>query len=278
MTTTKHRLYSGATPAQVADDLAPLVDFQRRGMPLDELQTLLDQRLLPHLMRYDSPSFQSMFNAFPSEAAQLGAILALAVNQGVTNWQVSPGGAILEELCGRALCDLFGLAPSSDATFLYSGTYANQEALYLALHRHAERCGFNLAEQGVADFEHPERLAVLISEDAHFSVKHAVRMLGLGERSIVRLPLDSQRRIDVAKAEAIVAGLEGSADRLRDRHGRHHIDGRCRSHRSAGRSVRADRRMAACRRRVRLRLPACARVLGPLQRPRARRLHHLGSP
>ena len=134
--------------------------------------------------------------------------MALATNQGVTNWQVSPGGAMLEELCGRALCDLFGLAPSSDATFLYSGTYANQEALYLALHRHAERCGFDLAEQGVAGFEHPEQLTVLISEDAHFSIKHAVRMLGLGERTIVRLPLDSQRRIDVAKAEAIVAGLE----------------------------------------------------------------------
>ena len=208
MSTTYRPLYSGATPAQVADDLAPLLDFQRRGMPLDELQALLDQRLLPHLMRYDSPSFQSMFNAFPTEAAQLGARLALATNQGVTNWQVSPGGAMLEELCGRALCDLFGLAPSSDATFLYSGTYANQEALYLALHRHAERCGFDLAEQGVAGFEHPERLAVLISEDAHFSIRHAVRMLGLGERTIVRLPLDSQRRIDVAKAEAIVAGLE----------------------------------------------------------------------
>ena len=201
------QLYSGATPAQVAKDLAPLLDFQRQGLPLDELQALLDQRLLPHLMRYDSPTFQSMFNAFPTDEAQLGAQMALATNQGVTNWQVSPGGAMLEELCGRALCDLFGLASTADATFLYSGTYANQEALYLALHRHAERAGFDLAEQGIMGFEHPQRLAVLISEDAHFSIKHAVRMLGLGEQSIVRLPLDGQRRIDVAAANALVAEL-----------------------------------------------------------------------
>jgi len=201
------QLYSGATPAQVAKELAPLLDFQRQGLPLDELQALLDQRLLPHLMRYDSPTFQSMFNAYPTDEAQLGAQMALATNQGVTNWQVSPGGAMLEELCGRALCDLFGLAFTADATFLYSGTYANQEALYLALHRHAERSGFDLAEQGMAGFEHPQRLAVLISEDAHFSIKHAVRMLGLGEQSIVRLPLDSQRRIDVAATNAIMAEL-----------------------------------------------------------------------
>ena len=201
------QLYSGATPAQVADDLAPLLDFQRHGLPLDQLKALLDQHLLPHLMRYDSPTFQSMFNAFPSDEAHLGAQMALATNQGVTNWQVSPGGAMLEELCGRALCDLFGLAPEADATFLYSGTYANQEALYLALHRHAQRSGFDLAELGMAGFEHPERLAVLISEDAHFSIKHAVRMLGLGEQSILRLPLDSQRRIDATATNAIVAEL-----------------------------------------------------------------------
>ena len=91
----KEQLYSGATPAQVADDLAPLLDFQREGLPLDELQALLDRQLIPHLMRYDSPTFQSMFNAFPSDEAQLGAQMALATNQGVTNWQVSPGGAML---------------------------------------------------------------------------------------------------------------------------------------------------------------------------------------
>ncbi|MCB0160945.1 MAG: hypothetical protein KDD83_22585, partial [Caldilineaceae bacterium] len=127
-------LTSGATPAQVAADLAPLLDFQADGMGADDLSALIRTRLLPHLMDYGSPTFQSMFNAAPAANALLGAQIALAHNQGVTNWQVSPGGAMLEELAGRALCRLFGLADTADATFMYSGTYANQEALYLALH------------------------------------------------------------------------------------------------------------------------------------------------
>ncbi|MEZ4584278.1 MAG: aminotransferase class V-fold PLP-dependent enzyme, partial [Caldilineaceae bacterium] len=200
-------LTSGATPAQVAADLAPLLDFQADGMGADDLSALIRTRLLPHLMDYGSPTFQSMFNAAPAADALLGAQIALAHNQGVTNWQVSPGGAMLEELAGRALCRLFGLADTADATFMYSGTYANQEALYLALHRHAERRGFNLAEEGMAGFAEPRRLLVLTSQDAHFSVKHAVRMLGLGERSLRLLPVDTDRRIDVEKARTLVDQL-----------------------------------------------------------------------
>ena len=140
----KTPLYSGAEPASVFADLTPLVDFQDNGLSHSELHAMVEDHLLPHLMRYDLPRFQSMFNAFAAPEAALGARLALEFNQGVTNWQVSPGGAMLEELCVRALCRLFGLAETADGTFMYAGTYANQEALYLALHRWAAQRGVEL--------------------------------------------------------------------------------------------------------------------------------------
>jgi L-2,4-diaminobutyrate decarboxylase len=205
-------IYSGATPAQVAADVAHLLDFQAEGVPLDEMDAMIATHLLPHLMRYDQPGFQSMFNAFPSAEAMLGAQVALAFNQGVTNWQVSPGGAMLEELCGQALCRLFGLGAEADATFMYSGTYGNQQALYMALHRYAERQGFDLAQKGIAGFAAPERLAILIAEGAHFSLKQAVRMLGLGEDSLIQLPLDEQWRVDVDKLRAVVEEIRPSRD------------------------------------------------------------------
>jgi L-2,4-diaminobutyrate decarboxylase len=169
---------------------------------------MITTHLTPHLMRYDQPRFQSMFNAFPSAEAILGARVSLAYNQGVTNWQVSPGGAMLEELCGQALCRIFGLGSQADATFMYSGTYGNQQALYMALHRHAERQGFNLAQKGIAGFSDPRRLTVLAGDGAHFSIKQAVRMLGLGEDCLVPLPLDGRWRIDLDALRKIVAELE----------------------------------------------------------------------
>ena len=135
---------SKATPEEMIEDLKPLIDFQEEGLSLKKLGSMIDEQLLPHLMRYDQPGFQSMFNAFPEEGAEFGAKIALSFNQGVTNWQVSPGGVMLEEMCCQKLCELFGFDSGSDATFMASGTYGNQEALYLAIHKQAEKEGFTI--------------------------------------------------------------------------------------------------------------------------------------
>jgi L-2,4-diaminobutyrate decarboxylase len=208
----KHLIHSGASPDKVAKDLQPLIDFQEEGLSPKTLEKLISERLIPHLMQYGHPGFHSMFNFFLEEGAELGAKIALAYNQGVTNWQVSPGGAVLEELCCQALCRLFGLSPEADATFMYSGTYANQEALYLALHRKAEMCGFDFTQKGLNGFDDPKRLRVLASRDAHFSMKHAVRMLGLGEESLVPVDVDKNRRLDVECFKETVDKLKPAKD------------------------------------------------------------------
>jgi L-2,4-diaminobutyrate decarboxylase len=197
------QIYSGADPEEVFQDLQPLVDFQDDGLSVHTLEKLIHSRLLPHLMQYNHPGFNSLFNFFPEEGAELGAEIALAHNQGVTNWQVSPGGAALEELCCQALCRLFGFPPEADATFMYSGTYANQQALYLALHRKAEKHGFDYSQKGLDGFPYAKQLRVLCSRDAHFSLKHAVRILGLGEESLVPLDVDKNRRLDVDQMKKI---------------------------------------------------------------------------
>jgi L-2,4-diaminobutyrate decarboxylase len=208
----KGLLYSGASPDEVIEDLKPLVDFQEVGLSFASLEKLIAERLVPHIMSYDRPEFQSLFNAFPEEGAELGAKVALTYNQGVTNWQVSPGGAVLEELCCQALCRLFGLSPGSDATFMYCGTYANLQALYLALHTKAEKEGFDLRQKGIKGFKDPGRLAVLASKDAHFSLKHAVYTLGLGDESLLSLPVDKNRRIDVPAMKETLAEIQNSRD------------------------------------------------------------------
>ncbi|MBM3293408.1 MAG: aspartate aminotransferase family protein [Candidatus Aminicenantes bacterium] len=201
----KPRIYSGAKPDAIAEDLRPLCDFGEDGMSLEELKGLIEERLVPHLSNYGLPSFHSFFNSPPEAGAELGGVVALRHNQGVTNWQVSPGGAVLEELCGRALGRLFGFPETADATFLYSGTYANQQTLYMALHRRAEEEGFDFAAKGLSGFREPERLVVAVSEQAHFSVRHAVRMLGLGEKSLLRVPVDGRQRMDVAALQDVLS-------------------------------------------------------------------------
>jgi L-2,4-diaminobutyrate decarboxylase len=206
------RLFSGANPEKVAADLAPLVDFQENGLHIADLIWMVEDVLIPHLMRYELPSCQGLFNSPLEEGAAYGGEVVLEWNQGVTNWQVSPGGATLEELCCKALCNLFGLGPEADGTMLLSGTYANQQAIYMALHHWAGRAGFDFSEKGLSGFEDPSRLAVVVSEDAHFSLKHAVRFLGLGEGALIQVPVDERLRMDVGALRQTLQDLRGKRD------------------------------------------------------------------
>jgi L-2,4-diaminobutyrate decarboxylase len=205
-------LFSGAKPEKVAADLAPLVDFQEDGLHIADLIWMVEDVLIPHLMRYELPSCQGLFNSPLEEGAAYGGEVVLEWNQGVTNWQVSPGGATLEELCCQALCRLFGMGPEAEATMLYSGTYANQQGLYMALHHWAGKAGFDFSEKGLSGFEDPSRLAVAVSADAHYSLKHAVRFLGLGEASLIQVPMDERLRMDVDALRQTLQDLRGERE------------------------------------------------------------------
>ena len=207
------RIHSGASFEEVIEALRSLVDFKDEGMPLAQLRERFEELLIPHLINYDHPGFLSLFNFFVEEGAELGARIALKYNQGVTNWHVSPGGAALEELCCSALCRLFGLGPKADATFMYSGTYANQQALYLALHRFADRLGFDFSREGLKGFGGAGRLRVLASKEAHFSLRHAVRILGLGEESLLLLDVDAEWRMSVDALKEALKEIQGKGDR-----------------------------------------------------------------
>lgn len=119
---------------------------------------------------------------------------------------------MLEEMCGKALCRLFKLSDASEATFMYSGSYANQQAVYLALYKKAEKQGFDFAREGLAGFRDGGRLVLVASEEAHFSLRQSLRMLGLGERSIQTVATDRNGRMDAKALENKLISLKNDHD------------------------------------------------------------------
>ncbi|MHA2346717.1 MAG: pyridoxal phosphate-dependent decarboxylase family protein [Candidatus Hodarchaeales archaeon] len=206
------QIYSRASPDQIKTDLLPLVEFQDEGMSLESLNDLIHQNLVPHFANYEHPAFHSLYNFFPEKGAKLGAKIALKYNQGVTNWIVSPGAVMLEELSCKALCHLFNLSPTADATFYYCGTYSNQSALYLALHWTAERHGFDFSKKGLQGFKDPTRLVAITSVDAHFSLKHALRIMGLGDESLVTIPVEFSRKMNTHILKKTIQNLKEEKD------------------------------------------------------------------
>ena len=54
--TNDERIWSGASPEQVAKDLESLVDFEEEGLPIDELDALIKLMAEPRFGHEQSPS------------------------------------------------------------------------------------------------------------------------------------------------------------------------------------------------------------------------------
>jgi len=132
----------------------------------------------------------------PPLAVAAAADLAVSVlNPSLDSWDQAPSGTALETEVVGALAGLVGYNPRlAGGALTTGGTESNLMGLLLAREAAARR--LPTAARG--------RLRVVCSRLAHFSVARDAMLLGLGERSVVTVPVDAARRMDpVALGEAL---------------------------------------------------------------------------
>ncbi|WP_066726299.1 MULTISPECIES: pyridoxal phosphate-dependent decarboxylase family protein [Sphingomonas] len=124
---------------------------------------------------------------------------ALAADWLVSAWDqnaaihaCSPAEAIIEEVTGEWLKELFGLPEEASFAFVTGTQAAHVTCLAAARHRLLDRAGWNVEVDGLVG---APSLRVLTGSERHGSVDRAVRMLGLGTHCMETLPCDSQGRI-----------------------------------------------------------------------------------
>ena len=202
------RVYSGASPEEVRRDLSPLLDWDDEGLDARELEAMIREKLVPHLMRYDSPGFQSMFNTVLEEGAALGARISLEYNQGVTNWQVSPGGATLEEMCGQGSLPALRVRARRRRDIHVRGNVC-QPGSGLSRPPPGGRTA-RLRPGASSDSPVSESSPVPSSSLRPTPISRSVmpcRMLGLGEDGLVLVPVDRNLRMDADALRRTIAGL-----------------------------------------------------------------------
>jgi glutamate/tyrosine decarboxylase-like PLP-dependent enzyme len=102
-----------------------------------------------------------------------------------------------------------GMPESSTGVLGSGGTMANIVGLVVA--RHA-KAGFGIREEGLQGGARP-RLMVYASSETHGWAQKAVELLALGDRSLGRIPVDAEYRIDVAKLRAAIAADRSAGHR-----------------------------------------------------------------
>jgi len=165
----------GSHVKEVAEDLL------RRGFHLHHPQTMGHQ------------------DGLPVPAAALAGLLVSLMNNDPSVFETGPAVVPIELRVLRWLSDEIGLPQEAGGVLTNGGSLGNLTALLAA--RQA-RAGFDLWSRGQSG---GEDLCVLVSEQAHYCVARAVRIMGWGDAGIVQVPVDARMRLDPSALPAALA-------------------------------------------------------------------------
>ena len=125
--------------------------------------------------------------------------IAVAADWLTSVWDQNPGlyatsplTAVLEETAGRWLCELFGLPQESGVGFVTGTQIANLVGLASARHALLARAGWDVEAKGLVG---SPPMPIVVGDEVHVTVTRALRFLGLGAETAVRLAVDGQGRM-----------------------------------------------------------------------------------
>lgn len=181
-----------------------VIDQRFRELVDETLQrghNLHDPRYIGHQVPASSP-VAALFDAVGS-----------LTNQAMAIYEMGPWASAVERLLVDELGCRFGLQPGTFSGLMTSGgSLANLTALLTARNVVLEGAW----ERGVgSEFDKGSprhdnaRPVVLVHADAHYSLTRAAGVLGIGTRQVLRIPLDSRRRIDPEALDNMLTELAG---------------------------------------------------------------------
>ncbi|HEV2289976.1 MAG TPA: aminotransferase class V-fold PLP-dependent enzyme [Candidatus Acidoferrales bacterium] len=139
--------------------------------------------------------------SFPAALAADWLVSAWDQNAGL--YIMSPMVSVIEQITGEWLRELAGLPSKMSFGFVTGCHMANFTALAAARHRVLRNAGWDTEADGL--FGAPP-IEVIVSEEAHYTISTALRLLGLGANRVRKIPTDNQGRM---RADALAATLRG---------------------------------------------------------------------
>ena len=128
--------------------------------------------------------------------------LTSAWDQNAALYACAPAAAVVEETAGRWLKDLLRLPATASFALVTGCQMAHVTSMAAARHALLARQGWDVEDEGLAG---SPAIRILTSTEKHGSIVRAVRLLGMGEKQIVGLPVDEKGRL---KASALEDALE----------------------------------------------------------------------
>ena len=113
----------------------------------------------------------------------LTSMISAMMNNGMGIYEMGAAPTAMERVSTDYLCRIIGYPASSRGILTSGGTLANLTAMLSARQRYLTRVG------------NADKLAVMVSEEAHYCIGRAVKIMGLGDSGIIKIPTDNEFRI-----------------------------------------------------------------------------------
>lgn len=114
----------------------------------------------------------------------------------------TPATAVIEEIAGQWLLELLGLPRDASFAFVTGGQMANTTALAAARQHVLARAGWDVEADGLTG---APPIRIVVGDEVHATVPRAARLLGMGARGIVHVPVDANGAMTASELERVLA-------------------------------------------------------------------------
>jgi L-2,4-diaminobutyrate decarboxylase len=135
----------------------------------------------------------------PLPTAVLCDLVSIFLNNTSAAFEMGPVSTIMERKVISWMASHLGFGDKAEGVFTSGGTVGNLTALLAA---RQNKAGHDIWNDGIRP---DEKLAFLVSEQAHYSSKRAIQIMGFGDESVFHVPSDSQCAMDLNALEETYA-------------------------------------------------------------------------
>ncbi|WP_201714155.1 pyridoxal phosphate-dependent decarboxylase family protein [Rossellomorea arthrocnemi] len=188
--------FIGKMPDAIKEEIKPIMTFTPEGKPFEDVLDEIDEPILKNSLHISHRKSMAHLHCPPLLPGVAAELIIAALNQSMDSWDQSTAATYVEAEMIKWLTEKISLPASSGGVFTSGGTQSNYMGLLLARDAFCHsKWNHNVQREGLpVGFN---RLRILCSEEAHFTVKKAASQLGLGEQAVVTVKTDEYHRMSI---------------------------------------------------------------------------------
>ncbi|SHI82155.1 L-2,4-diaminobutyrate decarboxylase [Arenibacter nanhaiticus] len=170
-------------------------DFLKNGDENALFKTIMSRSIHVHHPKYIGHQVSP-----PAPITALTGLIGSLLNNGMAVYEMGKAATAMELIITDLLCEKLGYEPKAGGILTSGGTLANLTALLAA--RKA------MLPNDIWNEGHSQKLAIMVSEQAHYCIDRAAKIMGLGEKGIIKIPTTSNFTMDITALETSLAQVK----------------------------------------------------------------------